>query len=158
MEIYSSSTEPTRTTNDTPIYRSRARLLTGAIVWAAITLFFALLAWRAHTETTKLVFSLFLVGFAVWQVLRCLKSAFGPETPALIFSRTGLQLPDGTVVAWNNIIENRFISKGYLGISYAQRIQLKISQPKKSIVVPASSLPINGDKYFALCDRYQAAN
>ena len=157
MEIYSSSAEQARTTTDTPIYLSRTRLLVGAVIWLLMFGFFSLLAWRVHTEVGKLVFALVLVAFTIWQVLRCVKGVFNPDTPALIFTQAGLQPANGKLIPWSSIVENNYTTNTYFGFPVSKTIKLKVGQPAKPLLIPASAMQLNGDKYFALCDRYQAA-
>ena len=157
MEIYNSSAEQTRTTSDTPIYRSRTRLFVGAFAWLLALAFFAMLAWRVQGKTGQLVFSLLLVAFSLAQVVRCLKYALGPQTPGLVFTQAGLQQSNGQLIPWNSIVENRYIDQSYLGGPVAKTIRLKVGQPAKPVLIPATALKLNGDQYLALCDRYQAA-
>ena len=157
MENNSSAAGQTHTTNDTPIYRSRTRLLVGALAWALATCFFAYLSWRVHNETGKLVFALFITAWAVWQTVRCLKATANLETPALIFTRAGLKLENGTVIAWDSIQANKYINNIYCGITFAKRIQLKVGKPSKPVLIPATAMQMSGDDYLALCERYSAA-
>src|SRR5690606_31669076 len=104
MEIYSSSAEQTRTTDDTPIYRSRTRLLVGTLAWALAAIFFASLSWKVQAKTGQLIFCLFIFVVSVLLTLRCLKYAMDTTAPALIFTRAGLKRDNGTLIAWDSIV------------------------------------------------------
>ena len=154
MEIYSSAAEQASTATETPVYRSRARLLAGVIFWALMLLFFGKVALEVQTQTVKLVFSLVLVLFCAWQVVRCLKGSMNTSTPALIFSRAGIKQTDGKLIEWDSIVENRFIENTRIGFTFSKQIMLKVGQPPKPVFIPATSLQVSGDEYLALCERY----
>ena len=157
MEIYSSSAEQARTTADTPIYRSRTRLLVGAFVWMLAAIFFGALSWKVQGKTGQLVFCLFIFVGNVLLALRCLKYAVDTTAPALIFTRAGLQRDNGTLITWDSIVANNYVNNTYFGIPFSKQIQLQVGQPPKPVLISATALQLSGDEYAALCDRYRAA-
>ncbi|CAB3639817.1 MAG: hypothetical protein ACWGIK_19960 [Achromobacter pulmonis] len=157
MEIYSSTSHQAQTLADRPVYYSRNRLITGAVIWTVAALAFGAMAVRARDNLGGMAFFAAIAAIGVWLVIRCLMRAFGPAKPVITFTREGLRLTDGAVIPWHAINENTYVNQTYVGIPTARQIQLKTSLPdRKRVLVQAMALEISGDEYLALCDAYQA--
>lgn len=159
MEIYSSTEARADLPAEYPVYRSRTRLLVGLVIWIAGVAGFAYMAFDGYQIGQKGVMGmgLFLLLGAVLLLVNCLRGLAAAGTPVIVLGHTGITLPSGQVLAWENMQSNTFVDQTYGFIPMFRGINIETNLPgQKKIAIPATSLAISGKEYLELCDAYSA--
>jgi hypothetical protein len=157
MEIYSSAAHKEKTRHDRPVFYSRSRLIAGTGLWAVVTIVLAVLCIRAQDKNSGILIAAGFALLTAWLTFKCFNTLRNIEKPAFVVGHQGLTLENGTLLPWDNIIENTWVNQNYMGIPIGKQIQIRTDLPKPlaRVLRRATALEISGDEYLALCDAYR---
>ena len=157
MEIYSSAAHKEKTRHDRPVFYSRSRLIAGTGLWAVVTIVLAVLCIRAQDKNIGILIAAGFALLTAWLTFKCFNTLRNIEKPAFVLGHQGLTLENGTLLPWDNIIENTWVNQNYMGIPIGKQIQIRTDLPKPlaRVLRRATALEISGDEYLALCDAYR---
>jgi hypothetical protein len=157
MEIYSSAAHKEKTRHDRPVFYSRSRLIAGTGLWAVVTIVLAVLCIRAQDKNSGILIAAGFALLTAWLTFKCFNTLRNIEKPAFVLGHQGLTLENGTLLPWDNIIENTWVNQNYMGIPIGKQIQIRTDLPKPlaRVLRRATALEISGDEYLALCDAYR---
>jgi hypothetical protein len=157
MEIYSSAAHKEKTRQDRPVFYSRSRLIAGTGLWAVVTIVLAVLCIRAQDKNIGILIAAGFALLTAWLTFKCFNTLRNIGKPAFVVGHQGLTLENGTLLPWDNIIENTWVNQDYMGIPIGKQIQIRTDLPKPlaRVLRRATALEISGDEYLALCDAYR---